>query len=330
MENFNQLERPREHNIAIMQRLDQESVNINGQNYEIIARLSGGVNNGVYKVKDREDKKYSFKVYKKPNTNDERLRAESEKIFIEYMARKDIKNVPRYIKGSTINNWALLSWIEGEKVKKLEDNEIDQIGKFIIDLNKDQKVSANIKMASEALTSIDSLVESIEAKKSKINSWEAHTKEEIEVKKWVKKKLWPLTVEKLNILDQKRICRHWEIDPKERIASPSDIGIHNMLKKNEQLFFIDFEYAGFDDLSKLLNDLIQQPEYRLDTRQEIRLMKFVEGIKQTKGNNWKRRYEDIRELTIIKWTLIILNSGKSTGKDPQRTLEKAINYLEGK
>ena len=51
----------------------------------------------------------------------------------------------------------------------------------------------------------------------------------------------------------------------EKIISPSDIGFHNILYKDNKLFFIDFEYAGWDDCFKMIADLVLQPEGCLDS-----------------------------------------------------------------
>ena len=45
----------------------------------------------------------------------------------------------------------------------------------------------------------------------------------------------------------------------ERILSPSDFGFHNTIVKPDGSFwFVDFEYAGWDDRAKLLGDLVHQ------------------------------------------------------------------------
>ena len=42
--------------------------------------------------------------------------------------------------------------------------------------------------------------------------------------------------------------------------SPSDFGFHNVIKKDDFLYFIDFEYAGLDDPVKLICDFYCQPD----------------------------------------------------------------------
>jgi hypothetical protein len=50
------------------------------------------------------------------------------------------------------------------------------------------------------------------------------------------------------------------LDTANRCLSPSDFGYHNALLANDgRLRFIDFEYAGWDDPSKLICDFFCQP-----------------------------------------------------------------------
>ena len=45
--------------------------------------------------------------------------------------------------------------------------------------------------------------------------------------------------------------------------SPSDFGFHNILQSEGRLNFLDFEYAGRDDLAKLLSDFRLCPEIKV-------------------------------------------------------------------
>lgn len=43
------------------------------------------------------------------------------------------------------------------------------------------------------------------------------------------------------------------------LVNPSDIGLHNALHSDDQYYFIDFEYAGFDTFAKLAYDFYLHP-----------------------------------------------------------------------
>ena len=60
--------------------------------------------------------------------------------------------------------------------------------------------------------------------------------------------------------DREAVEADQPLDPAERCLSPSDFGFHNAILANDgRLRFIDFEYAGWDDPSKLICDFFCQP-----------------------------------------------------------------------
>ena len=74
------------------------------------------------------------------------------------------------------------------------------------------------------------------------------TKTNVEAKQWLRRIIAPeieeLTKEyKENMLHS----RHWKQENMKKIISPSNVGIHNTIKKRNKLYFVDFEYAGTDD-----------------------------------------------------------------------------------
>ena len=52
--------------------------------------------------------------------------------------------------------------------------------------------------------------------------------------------------------------RYWDKERFTILMSPSDVGVHNMLRTELGLKYIDFEHAGIDEISKLLADWITQ------------------------------------------------------------------------
>ena len=91
------------------------------------------------------------------------------------------------------------------------------------------------------------------------------------------------------LLDNKSTCNHWQNLKSFAIASPSDVGIHNTLKQQKKLYFIDFEYSGIDDFSKLAADWILQPECCFNQDQERIFVNLL--LEKTNGlidDSWSR------------------------------------------
>ena len=93
---------------------------------------------------------------------------------------------------------------------------------------------------------------------------------------------------------------------KNMILSPSDFGFHNMIIKNNKIFFIDFEYCGLDDPKKLICDFICQPNLQLNLNQKKYFLTLV-------GRDSDFCYaptvliEDLLLICRFKWCLIIFN-----------------------
>ncbi|MDI6642162.1 MAG: hypothetical protein QME68_07630, partial [Elusimicrobiota bacterium] len=108
-------------------------------------------------------------------------------------------------------------------------------------------------------------------------------------------------IEKYNIPINK------EIDISQRKLSPSDVGFHNILKdRSGKLYFLDFEYFGWDDPAKMVSDFLQQPD--VPVPHEYKEF-FFESISQEliADKEFKTRFKIIYQLIGLKWCLIILN-----------------------
>ena len=69
------------------------------------------------------------------------------------------------------------------------------------------------------------------------------------------------------------------VNKKRLVLNPSDFGFHNTLKKKNKLFFLDFEYFGWDDPVKLTADFIWHPSHSLN--------KNLQQIWKRMGKNYK-------------------------------------------
>ena len=125
----------------------------------------------------------------------------------------------------------------GEKINEMREEEIDAITSFIQKLNF-QKDNFNI-LNDEAPDSLTTLAESLEG-----------IKERIKIIKLEKGSLLKTSIEKVDKLLKTYIDNRTEriLNMKYgfKIISPSDMGLHNIIKNTHGLNFIDFEYAGVD------------------------------------------------------------------------------------
>ncbi len=303
------------------------------------SNLTMGINSSTFKIKGYE-KNYLLKIYNSSKVNPIN-RLEHETRFLTFLKACKFENVPQIIFSNKKENWLLMSWIEGEKIDEVNYDLCKEYLGFLVGI---QKFRANpcakfILQASDAYFHFKGHIKSI---KQRILLLEEKQKELLSLNKdsfQILKNF--LDKVKLDINYLKIFQKEKDIDmdyilPEEyRIISQSDVGFHNMLVGKNHVYFFDFEYAGWDDPSKLFSDLLMQPDYNIP-------IKYLDIFDQyLKDFIFKENYHSDRlmfmlKLIRIKWSLIILNpifnSTELSMNDYTNLLKMKINkaliYLE--
>jgi len=315
-----------------MTRLEQALVDLNQQGYALssLKQLSGGINSAVFKATGSNNRNYALKLYPLANRNDPRNRCRTEKIFLNYLQACPVQNTPRLLESNISAGWSLISWIEGHKPLHLQPADLQGIAKFIRLINEGstEATRSQLKPASEACQSLSGLIASIAERLKKLQSTIPSSEISRKGVEWITKIIEPrFKFISRTLLEKRADCSHWGDLHASRIASPSDVGLHNTIRTKHGLYFIDFEYAGLDDFSKLAADWTLQPEHRMDQSQEEIFTKAL--VTETKGitsESWILRYSDIKPLIHIKWCLIMLNRIHCNDLTKAQ-LEKTITYF---
>lgn len=307
-----------------------ESLCERGYTFQYIRTLSGGINSSIHLLILEGHGLHVLKVYPLQSKKDPRDRCSTEIIFLDYLRKCSVVNVPRILDANTEKGWSLLSWINGQKITSLSNSYLSQISNFIYSANsKDCNVSkTNLRNASDSLQSLENCIASIETRISQLTSASIKSSIDFETVKWIKSTLIPVFNSLSDyLLSDVKFRSHWLDIDHCRIASPSDIGIHNILQRKDCLYFLDFEYAGLDDIAKLAADLILQPKLPLNTGQESFFLKSLESnFCKMIPNSWIIRTNDLKPLYAVKWSLIMLNSLKSSRMTCDQ-LESAMKYF---
>ena len=307
-----------------------ESLGERGYAFEYIRSLSGGINSSIHLLNIEDNGLYVLKVYPLKSINDPRNRCLTEMTFLDYLCKCELINVPKILDADPDKGWSLLSWIDGQKLVSLTNSYLSQISDFILGANSNKcfALRADLKYASDSLQSLDNCIASIETRISQLTSVAIASEVCYETVQWIKSTLVPVFDSlKIYLLNEVKFKAHWLDFNHHRIASPSDIGIHNILQRNGCLYFLDFEYAGLDDVAKLAADLILQPKLPLNTDQESFFLKSLErNFYKMIPDSWLIRTKDLKPLYVVKWSLIMLNSLKSSRMTSDQ-LESAMNYF---
>ena len=100
-----------------------------------------------------------------------------------------------------------------------------------------------------------------------------------------------------------------ELEPEEKIISPSDFGLHNAkLNKGNRLIFFDFEYAGWDDPAKTVADFFAQPRFPAPFEEVDNLLSIFSNIFSSNVMaRFLRRLPLVDSIIRLKWCYILLN-----------------------
>lgn len=285
-----------------------------GTRIDRIERIGGGRNSRVYKLDCRSSKKYTAKFYFH-DIIDGRDRLNTEYASLAFLWNHGVRCIPEPVGCYPGNNCAIYESIDGRKIlsKEISAPDIDFAVHFLARLKqlrlKDD--AGYLPAASEACFSPRDLVDNINGRFRKLISLPADEVIYKELKSF-------LTVEFAvcfeNILswyknELERIDMPFDknLSLVERTLSPSDFGFHNALRRNDgKIVFIDFEYFGWDDPTKLISDFILHPGMRLAEKLKKRFVKkmFAEfdGYKMLVD-----RVTIAYPLYGLKWCMILLN-----------------------
>ena len=274
-----------------------------------IIPLQGG-NNRVYKLITDNDQYILKKYFSSEEENRNRLSAEY--IFLEYIWEAGVRNVPKPVFSDSVNHMALYQYIEGVRPGKdvIQKTHIIKAMDFIetINIRKgiNTKLALQINNASDFCPSIQEYLNSVDKRTQKLSFIDPDGDINQEAKKFIAKRLvpeWGKTRANVKNLKGEDIA----LSKSDLILSPSDFGFHNAIIKNKsEIFFIDFEYAGWDDPIKMICDFFCQPEIPVRLNYfEYCIERMIRIICPTYDFLLKAKL--LLPLFRIKWCCIMLN-----------------------
>ena len=204
-----------------------------------------------------------------------------------FLHNKNILNVPKLVLSDKEKKINTLSFIKGKHLKKVKRKYLDKCLKFIKKLNEGTD-SKNFKFqkAADACLSINDHINQCEKRLKKLLRKYKNSKLENNQKiySFLTEKIQPNFNEVKKQLHQEYsdYLINLKIKNKFLILSPSDFGFHNILVSNDETFFIDFEYAGWDDPNKLVCDFLLNPDYCISKINQIYFIKKFSYIFKNK------------------------------------------------
>ena len=278
----------------------------------VIERCSMGGNNRTYRV-ETPDGVFAIKEYFTHST-DSRDRLHSEFAFLSFAANVVGAMVPKPYAHNPRDQIALYEFIEGWPIQEngVTEREVNAAIHFFRQLNAPElrKQAVTLPNASEACFSIQEHFDLIAARIRQVQQISPDTEERKTAQQYAEQlnHFW------LDLVDQtKELAQNESFDltfalpVEQRCLSPSDFGFHNALKTIDgQIFFIDFEYAGWDDPGKMVGDFFAQiavpvPEKFFEPFIHKTMVLFPGP------ENLIRRARILRPAYQVKWCCIALN-----------------------
>ena len=264
-----------------------------------VVRVSGGGNSRVY-MAATADRLFALKEYPKIE-NDTRNRLETERHALELMHWHGIDAIPTWIAAE--DNFALMTWIDGKVVKEPKAADIDDAAVFLGTIHHISKKTpaADMPLASEACLSGQMIVDQLE---HRVANLMPYTKENPALMKFLSGTFMP-TFTKRFMASKKFVDFATPLPHEKQTLIAADFGFHNIMRSADgHLYFIDFEYFGWDDPVKLMCDFLLHPATPLSDAMKKTFYGHMLGIY---GDDIKARFASYYPLFGLRWALIMLN-----------------------
>jgi len=294
-----------------------------GAEIESAEIITGGGNNGLYKITAGPDS-YALKLYRR-DPRDPRDRLKTEVAAVEFLTGEGVSCIPRLVAHDASDGAALFEWIDGVPIQTPERSDITRATAFIArlkDLSRSDRAS-HLPLASEACFSVTDTITQIRARRERLDEVINYG-----LKDYLLDEFDPATDEIcdgiLNLLERAAISAKQPLPASGWTLSPSDFGFHNALRRpNGEVVFLDFEYFGWDDPTKLVSDTLLHPGMDLDDGAKRSITETCTNIFR-ETPKFRQKLQFVLPLYGLRWCLILLNIYLQDGAQISSTGENEV------
>jgi Ser/Thr protein kinase RdoA (MazF antagonist) len=272
--------------------------------------LAGGRNNRVYRV-EHPDGPRVMKLYS-ADPRDDRDRLAHEWACLVYAWRRGVGMAPAPLAKDEARRAALYSHARGRILSAAEvgPRHMDAALDFILALNARPRQFEGIRSASDACFSLDDHIAATERRIARLQDLDETAPAREAAAALVREAVGPVWAKVRAEVEAG--ARRLGLDPSSpvqgqaMIFSPSDFGFHNALVDGDDVTFVDFEYAGLDDVAKLVGDVFAQPDAPLPAALfETFVERLMDGLQLRPVDLERCRL--VRRVHQVKWACILLN-----------------------
>jgi len=270
-----------------------------GKNLVGYREISRGENSRVYLLQGDEGNQYVAKFYPPPEPG--RLdRLQIEYSTLVFLREHGFENVPEPLLRCDERSQALFGYLRGERPTCPSLSDLHQVANFFCRLQtlREKPHADQLPEASEACFSLGQHARLVHRRINLLR--EALTPQDGEVERFLDLEFLPFVTKVEERVDLSTLLP-------DRVLSPSDFGFHNSLRDHRgKLHFLDFEYFGWDDLSKVLVDFSLHPQHRELGPLSRKFHELVRnGLPVQPG--FDERLQQVEPFCGAKWCLIMLN-----------------------
>lgn len=271
--------------------------------------LTSGGNNQLYKIVCEDGNAYALKSYFQ-RSGHPGLGLEVEYRALNFLHAAGLTCVPEPVTGDTEAGVGIYQFIDGSQVigEEATREDIDAVVEFVQRLQSVSRIdgASALPNAAEACFSFDGMIQALHKRLRVFDSIDAAPDQEL-LNDFLTQQFRPLMSEVITACESAGAREKFIVN---KVLSPSDFGLHNAIKirlnGKPQLFFLDFEYFGWDLFEKMAADFMLHPGMGLNQALQsyfiTRLTAFLpdqDAILQ--------RLHWVYPMSALKWCLIMLN-----------------------
>ena len=273
---------------------------LTGEECQKLTKLSDGANSPVFKLETQKGPTFALKMFPSDaSTWDEFGTELSATLFVQKTL--DAK-VPAIQFRDRDAQFILYEWIDGETPRDMTESYLDQIVGFIQQLVS-CRFSSSAKefgLAKEACLAPAEIIRQIQKRLSDLEHLDP------ELQYFLTYQFGPLYHDLISSASKNNQFTY-ELPAHFQILSPSDFGLHNTIAGSDgELRFIDLEYFGWDDPTKLVSDFLWHPSMNLS---DDILHRFTARCSEifSEFPRFDERLRLVWPLYGLRWALIVLN-----------------------
>lgn len=278
-----------------------------GASLSSLDRLRGGINNSVFRC-SKGNQQWVIKGYAQVQIG-QRDRMQAEVDFLRFAAQAAPGFTPALIDADPERRCVVLEHLEGEAFLEgvpPSKREVGEAVEFFRQLNAEPRLAQEFIQvdAAEGFLSLREHLGNVRQRLEGMGC--AHLVAELRPQaetllQQLHTKLAQTEEHITSLIDKGMVVD--AIASEARCASPSDFGFHNAIRTAAGIRFIDFEFAGWDDPTKVLVDFISQPRVPVLSEPWVLLSAFHPDRRDA----IHKRYAVLKPILRVKWTCIILS-----------------------